>query len=104
MKKRDIVIGTAAGAAAGLAVRGLVDRQDKFYSAEEVLKNVKNAFKAEGPIDGSWIVMKPEPFSQYAITSDVYRGGITRQQNGELEQFEFLADARTGSVIEVRKL
>ena len=104
MKTRDIILGTAAGAAAGLLVREVVDRQSGFYSAEEVLKNVKNAFKAEGPIDGSWIVMKPEPFSQYAITVDVYRGGITRHRDDELEQFEFLADARTGSVIEIRKL
>ncbi|AQQ52774.1 PepSY domain-containing protein [Planococcus lenghuensis] len=104
MKTSDIFLGTAAGAAAGLLVKEIYSRQDAKYAAERVLKDVKNAFKAEGPIDGSWIVMNPEPYKQYAVETDVYRGGITRHSDGELEQFEFLADAYTGAVLNVKKV
>ena len=40
-------------------------------------QTLKSAFKNEGPIDGSWIVMKTEPFKNNVITMDVYRGGIS---------------------------
>lgn len=104
MKTRDILLGTAAGAVAGLLVKTIYNRQDGKYAAEQVLKDVKKAFKTEGTIDGSWIVMKPEPYKQYAIETDVYRGGVTRHFEGELEQFEFLADAYTGAVLNVKKV
>ena len=35
---------------------------------------------------------------------NVYKGGISRVKNGELEQFEFAADAKTGSVVELVKI
>ena len=41
---------------------------------------MKRAFKTEGPIDGSWIMMKTEPFTNNVITMDVYRGGISRMK------------------------
>ena len=47
--------------------------------------------------------MKTEPFKNKVITMDVYRGGISRIKNGELEQFEFAADAKTGTVVELVK-
>ena len=48
--------------------------------------------------------MKTEPYTQHAITTDVYKGGITRHRDDELEQFEFMADAFTGAVVEVSKV
>ena len=47
--------------------------------------------------------MKTEPFTNNVITMDVYRGGISRMKNGEPEQFEFAADAKTGTVVELTK-
>ncbi|MGI2326305.1 PepSY domain-containing protein [Planococcus sp. YIM B11945] len=104
MKNRDLLIGFAAGAAATFLVKEAYDRKEKLYPADDVLKNVKEAFKEEGPIDGSWIFMKTEPYKQHAITTEVYKGGITRHYQDALEQYEFLADAYTGAVLEVKKV
>ena len=48
--------------------------------------------------------MTPEPFEKEAIHMKVYKGGISRIKNGQLEQFEFAADAKTGTVVELVKL
>ncbi len=103
MKKRDLLIGFAAGATAAYVAKEVMDRKQTLYPADDVLKKVKQSFKEEGPIDGSWIFMKTEPYKQHAVTTEVYKGGITRHQNDELEQFEFLADAYTGAIVEVSK-
>ena len=79
-------------------------KMDISRSAELVLKDIKNSFKEEGPIDGSWIYMTPEPFQKEAIHMKVYKGGISRIKNGEIEQFEFAADSKTGTVVELVKL
>lgn len=104
MKNRDLLIGFATGVAAAYLVKEVVDRTEKLYPADNVLKEVKSAFKEEGPIDGSWIFMKTEPYKQHALTTEVYKGGITRHKEDELQQFEFLADAYTGAVIEVKQV
>ncbi|CEG23301.1 hypothetical protein BN1080_02252 [Planococcus massiliensis] len=104
MKNRDLLIGFVTGVAATFIIKEVYDRKEKLYPADDVLSSVKAAFKEEGPIDGSWIFMKTEPYKQHAITTDVYKGGITRHSQDELEQFEFLADAYTGAVLEVTKV
>ncbi|ETP69320.1 peptidase M4 [Planococcus glaciei] len=104
MKNRDLLVGFAAGVAATYIIREVYDRKATLYPADDVLKSVKSAFKEEGPIDGSWIFMKTEPYKQHAVATEVYKGGITRHREDELEQFEFLADAYTGAVLEVNKV
>lgn len=104
MNKRDFLTGIVAGAAAAYVAKEVLSRQNRLYPADDVLKSVKSAFKEEGPIDGSWIMMKTEPYKQHAVSTDVYRGGISRHHEDELEQFEFAADAYTGAVLEVKKL
>ena len=103
MKFKDFLAGALTGIAAGIVVSEAINRIDQNVSADSVLKNVKDAFKKEGPIDGSWIVMKTEPYTNNVITMDVYRGGISRVKNGEIEQYEFAADATTGTVVELSK-
>jgi len=104
MNIENFIAGVLTGVAAGIVVSEVIDRVDSNVSADAVLKDIKNTFKKEGPIDGSWIVMKTEPFKNEVITMDVYRGGISRIMNGELEQFEFSADAKTGTVVELSKV
>ena len=103
MKLSDFLAGVLTGVAAGIVVSETIDRVNQNVSADSVLNTIKDAFKNEGPIDGSWIVMKTEPFTNNVITMDVYRGGISRIKEGELEQFEFAADAKTGTVVELIK-
>lgn len=103
MKVKNFIAGVLTGVAAGIVVNEVIDRVDPNVSADSVLKDIKNRFTEEGPIDGSWIVMKTEPYQNSVISMDVYRGGISRIINGELEQFEFVADAKTGTIIELTK-
>lgn len=104
MKLKDFLAGILTGVAAGIIVNEVIDRANPYVSADSVLSNIKGKFKEEGPIDGSWIVLKTEPFENKMITMEVYRGGISRVKNGELEQFEFAADATTGTVVELLKI
>lgn len=100
MNWKAFVTGAVAGAISGYFISKTVNEQVPI-SAEKVLANVKQAFKKEGSIDGSWLQMKPEEYQKYAIKTKIYRGGITRTRNGEREQFEFIADAFTGSVLDI---
>ena len=104
MKLKDFLAGILTGVAAGIVVSKVIEQVDPNVAAENVLKSIKESFKEEGPIDGSWVVMKPEPFSNNVIKMDVYRGGISRIMNGQLEQFEFAANAKTGTVVELLKI
>ena len=101
MKVKEFLAGVLTGVAAGIIVNEALDCVNQHIAADTVLNSIKDAFKKEGPIDGSWIVMKAEPFTNNVISMDVYRGGISRIKNGELEQFEFAADAKTGTVVEL---
>ncbi|MBE1554353.1 hypothetical protein [Sporosarcina limicola] len=104
MKLKDFLAGVLTGVAAGFIVNEAIDRVNPNVAADSVLNTIKVAFKSEGPIDGSWIVMKTEPYKNNVITMNVYRGGISRIKDGELEQFEFTADAKTGTIVELVKI
>lgn len=103
MKLTDFLAGVATGIAAGMVVNEIVHRVNTTVPADVVLKKVKDAFKKEGPIDGSWIVMTAEPYSNHVVSMDVYRGGISRIMNGELERYDFAADAKTGTIVELTR-
>ena len=103
MNWKSFVFGLGIGAAGGYFLKERLDASS-LISAEKVLKEVKLSFKKEGNIDGSWIGMKPEDYHKHSIHTKVYKGGISRRNNGELEQFEFVADAYTGTVVDVYPL
>ena len=103
MKMKDFIAGILTGVAAGFLVNEAVKRLDRNIAPESVLHNIKESFREEGPIDGSWIIMKTEPFTNQSIHMDVYRGGISRIKNGNLEQYEFAANAKTGTVVEMTR-
>ena len=104
MKLKDYMMGLGTGIAIGIIASQAANKVNLNRSAELVLRDIKTAFKEEGPIDGSWILMNPEPFNKEAIHTNVYKGGISRMKNGELEQFEFAADAKTGTVVDLVRM
>ncbi|WP_153730937.1 PepSY domain-containing protein [Sporosarcina obsidiansis] len=101
MRVKEFLAGILTGVAAGVVVNEAFNKLNEQVPADNVLKKVKEAFKEEGPIDGSWIVMKPEPYTNHVISMEVYRGGVSRMKDGRLEQYEFAADAKTGTVVEL---
>lgn len=95
--KKTIVV-TGLGVAAGFLIKQQLDQYQN-STPENILKKAKESFKKQGPISGSWIYMKPEEIDKHGLTYTVYRGGVTRNIDGKNIQFEFYADADTGSII-----
>ena len=99
MKLRDFLIGVATGLAAAVIIKEASEKVSPYVPAGQVLDNIKNA-----PIDGSWIYMKTDNFTNGFMTIPVYRGGISRMHEGEMQTFEFAADARSGVVVELTEV
>ncbi|WP_409302248.1 hypothetical protein [Peribacillus sp. SCS-155] len=100
MKLRTLLIGAAAGFAAGFATKQVLDQSGN-PSPEKVLSQVKSQVQKDGKIYGSWILMKPETYRKNDLEYQVYKGGVTRHIDGNQEQFEFIADSTTGTILEL---
>ncbi|MCZ0755171.1 PepSY domain-containing protein [Anoxybacillus sp. J5B_2022] len=98
MNWRAFIAGAAAGFTVAYAVQSL--RQHQLISSEKALALAKKAFEHAGPISGSWIQTAPETYEKDGIVYNVYKGGICRSE----EQYEFIIDAYTGTVIETSRL
>lgn len=81
----------------------LVDKKTP-VSADRILNNVKEQFKEDGPIEGSWIEMTKVPWKKYSYDAKVYYGGISRYEEGQIAQYEFVADAYTGALMDIYKI
>lgn len=103
MNLKSFILGAAAGIIGGYAAHEVLNNKLK-VSPEKVLEQVKKQFKQNGPISGSWIHMEAEPYEKHQIHYKVYKGGISKNNNGSNEQFEFIADAQTGTLLDVRPL
>ncbi len=91
------------GFTSGLVISHILINKQK-VSANRILENVRKAFLKEGPIEGSWVEMKQAPLQKFAIKTNVYYGGVTRYEDGNLIQYEFIADAKTGTIIDIYRL
>lgn len=101
--KGGLALGISLGIISGVAST-LWYQTKHTMDADAVLENVKAAFLIEGPIEGSWIEFEKKPLRKFAIHSKTYSGGITRLEDGARIQYEFLADAYTGTVIDVKRI
>ncbi|MET3682686.1 putative small secreted protein [Alkalibacillus flavidus] len=87
-------VGIAVGAVAGKRVK------DNWLVPEVALNRVKEEFKQDGPISGSWILMDKKGFSHNGKSYQVYEGGVTRTIDGKTEQFQFIVDATNGTLLD----
>lgn len=101
--KGGLALGVGVGVLSGIASTMWYQKK-KTMDADTVLENVKASFLKEGPIEGSWIQFEKKPIRKFAINSKTYTGGISRLEDGKMVQYEFLADAYTGTVIDVKRL
>lgn len=100
--KTGLAIGIGIGLVTGLAT-ALVAKRKKQLAADDVLNKIKKEFLKEGPIEGSWINFEKKPIRKFAIHTEGYSGGITRLEDEHLTTYEFLADANTGSVLDIKR-
>ena len=91
----------ASGIAGFIAGKLFGNRQ---ISADRILKLVKNDFASEGSLTGSWINDKAIPFQRFAVKTHAYEGGVSRLEDGEEVDYEFIADAYTGSLLELKRI
>jgi predicted small secreted protein len=101
MNLKTFVIGAAVGLLGGYVLKNISAQK---VDPEKILDQIKRHFKKQGPIQGSWIHTEVEPYENGTFRYQVYKGGISRQMNGENEQYEFIADASTGTILDVRLL
>lgn len=102
MNFRRTLLALGLGFIAGYVVKQQLNEYQPI-SPERALEKAKDKFRRLGPINGSWIYMKPEEIEKNGLVYDVYRGGITRNIDGENVQFDFYADTNTGTIIEAKK-
>lgn len=101
MRLGNFLAGVAVGILGTYAIQKFTP---SYISSDQALKLVKQEFKKQGPIDGSWIHMEPETIERNNISYRVYKGGISRMSDNEPEQLEFLVNAENGTIIDVYKL
>lgn len=98
MNWKKTLFAVGLGVALGYVAKQQLDHYQT-VTPEKALNNAKEAFKRQGPISGSWIYMKPEEIEKNGLLYNAYRGGVTRNVDGENKQYEFYVDIDTGGVI-----
>lgn len=101
--KEGLLLGAGLGIISGIA-SALWYQKKRTLDPDFVLENVKTAFLEEGPIEGSWIEFTKKPLRKFAIRSKTYTGGISRLEDGEMILYEFVADAATGTIIDIQRI
>ena len=96
---KTFLIGVGAGVATGIVVNQTVTN-NREISSEKALDIAKSAFKKHGPIQGSWIQMKKQPYYKSFLQYEVYIGGISRSAHDTVEQYEFIVDSKTGAILD----
>lgn len=99
MGMKNTVIAAGVGVVVGYFAKQQLDQLQK-VTPEKALKQAKETFRRQGPISGSWIYMKPESVDKNGLSYQAFRGGVTRNIDGENKQFEFHVDLDTGAVID----
>ncbi|KRL38597.1 hypothetical protein [Liquorilactobacillus uvarum] len=98
-----LMLGVLVGFATGIYANRLA-RKKTSVSPQKILEQVKKTFQEETPIQGAWINTFTQPFQKFAFKTQVYSGGISRIEDRQLIQYKFLADAKTGGVLDLQRL
>ncbi|MEE6130674.1 PepSY domain-containing protein [Priestia flexa] len=100
MKYTQLITGIAVGFASAY----LYQKKKSSLSSMEALQIAKQAFKQNGPINGSWIQTTTKVINRYGLAFEGYSGGITRSVDGSREQYEFFIDKSSGNIIDLVKI
>ncbi|KRL04762.1 hypothetical protein [Liquorilactobacillus oeni] len=102
-KLLPLFLGILTGFIGGLKAGTAVQRREPL-SPREILMNVKRSFQNETPIQDSWISAKPKPFQRFALKTKVYQGGLSRLEDHQIVCYEFSADIKTGSILNLQRI
>ncbi|QIL45705.1 hypothetical protein G7081_00685 [Vagococcus coleopterorum] len=105
LKKYGFVLGLGAiiGSLAGVS---LMKKSQEVFDAKttNVLSEIKERFTEQQEIEGSWIQSDKEVIDRLGIETEVYKGGFTCKDGDTFTQYEFIADAKTGALIDIYPL
>ncbi|ARJ50032.1 hypothetical protein [Staphylococcus lutrae] len=76
----------------------LYKNKQKYIAADKVIENVKGYFKH---VTGSYILYEPTTYRKFGIEYEVYKGGISAERQGKTFNYEFIADAYNGQIIDI---
>ena len=102
MSRKNTLLAAGLGFLVGYLIRDQLDNFQKL-TPEKALQYAKDTFEKNGPITGSWIYMKPEKIEKNGLVYQTYRGGISRNVDGEDQQCDFYIDTETGAIIDVKQ-
>ncbi|MCQ6266621.1 PepSY domain-containing protein [Fictibacillus sp. WQ 8-8] len=100
MKASKWILAGVAGFAAGYVA---AKRAPQNLTPEKALKLVKSQTKDEFMVTGSWISVHPEEVKRFGLPFTVYKGGLSSTLNSTLTQFDFIIDAKTGTLLDISK-
>lgn len=106
-KRNDILLASflfGCGLVIGGVVGALVSDHSKKVDGNDVLKKAKALFTDPGTIEGSWIELQPIEAERFGQKQEVFYGGISRTEDNELVQYEFMVDPKTGNFLDFYKL
>lgn len=104
MSRKKYVLAIGVGFALGYMINAQTSQGFKKLSPERALQYVKETFQKNGPINGTWIYMKSQRIKKNGLIYRVYRGGFSRNIDGNEHQFEYYADINTSTIIHVEEL
>lgn len=99
MKWKHIACGFTAGLAGGYYLQKAL--KHKKLSPEGALQHVKHAVKQVLHIDGAWVYLTSQDFSKNGLSYRVYKGGLTTKDEQQVQHYDFVVDATTGTVLEL---
>ncbi|EKU50257.1 hypothetical protein [Staphylococcus massiliensis] len=105
MIKRNIMLLSGLSVVvAGGAITSLILLREKnyqMYNPDKIIKEVKSTFH---DVEASYIVKQPSTYSKFGIEYEVFQGGITARLNNKLTHYEFIADAYSGQLIDIKEI
>ncbi|SDM90817.1 Predicted small secreted protein [Fictibacillus solisalsi] len=100
MKASKWILAGVAGFAAGYIA---AKRLPQTLTPEKALNLIKDQARDEFMITGSWINVHPEEVKRFGLPYTVYKGGLSSRLHSTLTQYDFMVDAKTGSILDISK-
>ncbi|WP_010630464.1 hypothetical protein [Sporolactobacillus vineae] len=102
--KRNIGSIILAAAAAGFTAGFILEKQNKKrpLTPEKVLELVKKSLQNKLPVNGVWIFLSPHEVIRNDLKTYAYQGGLTVKKGEGVKHYDFVADAETGSLIDLK--
>ncbi|MBK0347758.1 PepSY domain-containing protein [Aerococcaceae bacterium zg-ZJ1578] len=91
-----LATGLVVGAAGALFYKEI-----KLKNPALILEDVKQQFKEQGTITGSWIDYDAVEYEIFESKPLVYFGGISRKEDDKIVTYQFACDAYTGEILDI---